>query len=193
MAQHYSTGPAFIYVGLGPANAPLFLGTTEKTPQIQNRPAFKEVFSDSHGQIIPSDMSYQGQDAIVTARFTRFNMSTLLLLQEYISFTGVLGVQGMDVAGARGALMLLEDQSYRLWIRYPFASKAVMNTAANGAMPVGRRYLNTYLTNDNLDEIGTNPWAMSLVWHCLSTYTPNFQGGFHSLYDTNMDGLPVPT
>lgn len=193
MAQIYGTGPAFIYVGLGAAGAPLFLGTTEKTPNIQNRPTYKPVYSDSHGQEVPADVSYQGQDAIISARFTRFNYATLAILQSYTKFLINPANPGTDANGSRGALMLTEGLAYNLWIRYPFSAKVAMQNASNGPLPPGRRYIAAHLITDNLDELGTNPLAMSLAWHCLSVYFPNALGGYHVLYDQLMTNLPAPT
>ncbi len=182
-----------MYIGLGPAGSPLFLGTTEKTPNMQNRPYYKPVYSDSHGQEVPADVSYQGQDAIVSARFTRFNYITLALLQSYTKFLTNPAVPGTDPNGSRGALMLTEGLAYNLWVRYPFSAKAAMQNVLNGPLPPGRRYIAAHLVTDNVDELGTNPFAMSLAWHCLSVYFPNAFGGYHVLYDQLMTNLPAPT
>ena len=164
MAQHWGTGPAFIYVGLGGAKGPLstnsvgittnhrlpiYLGTTEKTPRLQYRPSYKDVFDNSYGSVIPADKTYHSQDAMVTARFTRFNFKTLQELQDYSRHVDSLSVAGSDESDAIGSLIVNEDLAYRLWIVFPYAEKQSMKPGGTvGELPKGRRFLRAYLTND---------------------------------------------
>lgn len=194
MSQQYGTGACAWYLGIGAQFAPLFLGWSDgKSRKISNRPAWRPVYSDSHGTEIPADMSYQGQDAIVSSRFTRFNWNTVYALQEYAKRATVLGSPGLDGPGARGSLMLTEGLAYPMWITFPYSAKAAMRQAANGIMPLGRRYNTCYLMTDDMDEFGLAPTEFTFVWHALSLFTPSAAGGFHTLFSTNITGLPAPT
>jgi hypothetical protein len=162
--------------------------------------------SDPGGQSIPSDVAYEGRDALVTLTLTRFNWNTLFAIQERYSAgvvfgTGGLGpiggigaltVPGFDPPGSIGALLQLEGGMFPLWLPFPFSAKPAYRNAVNGAMPVGRRYVQCVCMNDDWDSLGTQAQEISLVFWALRQPVVSAGGIGWILYDTNMSGLPSP-
>lgn len=192
MAQPYVTGPAHLYVGLGASFAPLYLGTAERTPRIEIRPAWDAVFNDIAGGKIPLDWLYEGEEAFVTADVTRWNEPVYTLLSARPRTSTAGAVQGQNVPGDIGTLLISENFAFPLWIQFPYVGKAAM---AAGNLPPGYRFIAAWLEGpDDLDNLGTMARKTRLVFHCGRAYalSTNAAGGgmTFTLYDHNMTGLP---
>jgi hypothetical protein len=104
MTQPYSTGAVPIYAGVGARNAPVLLGWTKHSPVINGRVAWSQLMSDAGGNTIQSEAAYQGKDAIIGIRVTRFNMGTVQGIQERVALNTGGGVAIVAAGAAAGAL-----------------------------------------------------------------------------------------
>jgi hypothetical protein len=182
MATPYCTGPALIYVRPPALSGPAFFGTTERTPRIQIRPAWSPVYNDLGGSKVPFDMMYEGEESLESGTFTRWNE---LIHATLANRPSTLGSRGRNVAGDIGTYMIAEGMAYTLWMVFPYASKALF--AANN-MPPGYRFPFSWLEGpDDLDENGTNPRKIGLLWHSLRGFDPST--GSFLLYDHDMSAV----
>ncbi len=166
MAQPFCTGPALLYVGVGPGRAPVFLGTTEHTPRIIKRKNYKPLFNDLAGQMIPYDKSFQGEDCLVISELTRLNWPVYNRITCAPDAFG--GVPGMNFPGDMGTLMMTEGGSYFLWVVFPYAAKPAFAT-----MSPGYRFFSAFLEDaDTLAEVGTNPVKVMVAWYCGRVIVP---------------------
>jgi hypothetical protein len=160
-----------------------YLGTCEKAPRIVERPAWKPAYNDVGGQEIPLDISYQGVEAFTFARLTRWNESVLFALQARPTSRGL---RGINLAGDIGSLILTEGLAMELRIFFPYVAKPAY---ALGGMPAGYRFPATILEGpDELDELGTAPRIVSLIFHHYRTFNP-LTGAFGT-YDHAVGILP---
>lgn len=176
MAIPYCTGPVLVYVKPPALSTPAFFGTTERTPRIQIRPAWSPVYNDLGGSKIPFDMMYEGEESLQSGVFTRWNEPIHAIMANRPSS---LGSRGRNVSGDVGTYMLTEGFAYNLWFVFTFAGKAVY--LANG-LPAGYRWPFAWLEGpDDLEENGTNPRKIGLLWHSLRGFDPST--GAFLLYD----------
>ncbi len=162
MAQLYSTGGVFIYVGVGnipppakppvtsmwepepsildfvkppsalPGYNPRFLGTTVDGPEAFPKPIWRKLTSDQSGEEV-DDIAFMGEEAIVTAEVNRYNESIYASISSRPSFrTGRGFIREFDI----GQLMLRSGYCYPLWLRFPHSVKAALgNSAPNPGIP----------------------------------------------------------
>ena len=102
--------------------------------------------------------------------------------------------RGTNVPGDIGSLMIQEGMAFQLWLSFPYSAKAAM-----AGMPAGYHFVAAVLAGpDSLDELGTKPRRVRLIFDCLRKFDPSVTntygaGGF-VLYDFNMTaiaGLPI--
>jgi hypothetical protein len=157
------------YVGSAPAmlaKSPAYLGTGERAPRPSFRPAFEPVMNDLTGSRIPYDWMFEGEEAIVTVRLTRWDEPTLAALQNR---TGPAGQpRGVNFANDVGTLMLTEGAAYPLWLLFPFGIPGIGKPAMiAGGLPQGYHFYAAFLEGpDDRDSLGTNPATVDLTWHC---------------------------
>lgn len=203
MAQPYVTGPALLYVGVtssspgGTSNKAVFLGTAEQSPVIEIRPDYEPVFNDLRGSKKPFDLAFEGEEAFTFADLTRWNESVYAALAARPRAVSALGAggavagglglaptRGVNIAGDIGTLQLTENQSFTLWVVFPYASKPAM-----ASMPAGYRFPFTVFEGpDLLKPLGTRPRKIHVVFHHMAGFNPA-TGAFFT-YDTNTAGLP---
>jgi hypothetical protein len=196
VAQLYATGPVDVWVGAG--GGPLFLGHGERAPRIQVQRMYKPAHTDLAGDV-PHDKAFAGEWALVTLALSRYNESTLALIQDVAgaNLVGTPPTRGFNVPGERGSLMLAEGQAYPLYLRFPFAAKPVYQSAASGAMPAGYRFPAAYLGGpDDLFDLGLpNARKVGLVFECVAPFDPTvtnaYGAGAFKLYDHNLSALPA--
>ncbi len=193
MATIYVTGPCAIFTGSSANNSPVFLGHAERGVAINIRPQWRPAYSDLGGSV-PFDMLYEGEDALVNADVSRYNESEYRRLADRATtFAGGTSERGINDPGEIGSLMLTESIAYSLWIRFPYATKAVMQAQQ---MPAGYRFKAAYLQGpDALQGLGTQgPRKVNMVFHCLRDFdvsvTNTFGQGQFILYDHDMTGVP---
>lgn len=194
MASLYCTGPVAIYVELG--GQPVFLGHSERAPNISIRAPFSDVYCDLSGPNVPFDKQYQGQDALVSLDLIRFNYGIFLAIAARAAqlANAASNGPGYDPAGNQGALMNQEGLSYFLWLRFSYSAKPAMGgTGIGQGMPAGYRFFAAYLQGPEDYTVGTVPLKIRVTWYCsrlfvASLRTPYGYGGF-SLYDGNMGAV----
>lgn len=184
MAQVYCTGPALFYVQFPGESTPKFLGTAEREPSIDIRPAFSPVLNDLGGQRVPFDMIYDGEEAFVSGLINRFNESVYAQLAARPAH--LAGRRGNNISGEIGTLMVQEGKAVTLWVQFPYVAKAAM---LGGLMPAGYRFRAAYLEGpDALRPLGTTARKIGMMFHAIRIFSA-VDGSF-ALYDHDMTGLP---
>lgn len=188
MAQPYVRGPIGLHVQIG--GTIFFLGTGERAPRISIKREYEALRSDIAGTRLGLDQSFQGQEAFVTVKLTRWNETILTRLQDS---TGAFGVTpGSDNMGDVGTLMVFEGQAFPLWVQFPygagqFAAKTAYANPTNGAQMGGYHFFAAILEGEQVLEGGTDPASVSLTFHCYRVFSPTTLS--LALYDFNMTGL----
>jgi len=169
MAQPYVTGPVPVWIGLALGNSPLFLGYAERTPRIQWRPQYADLFVDVGGTKVPFDVVKQGTDAMVTVDLTYIQQSTYALLglatAKFTSIGGDLGTLMAHEQGSPGSV----GTGFPIWLPFRYRAKITMRT-----MEAGYRFLCGFCVNDDIDQMGTVPIRKRLVFHCIRKFLPGF-------------------
>jgi hypothetical protein len=188
MAQPWCTGPAHIFLGLGNGNAPLYLGTAEKTVHYELRHHYEPIFNDIGGIRIPIDVSDQGVEGFVSADMTRWNMPVYNQLAATPRPIG--GTLGIYAGGDLGSQLITEGLMYPLWIQFPYGGGF---KPAYSLLEPGRRFPLSYLLGPEvLEPLGTQPHKRRLVWHALRLLAPSTNNTIAALlYDFNMTGIPA--
>jgi hypothetical protein len=195
MGQLYATGPVDIWVGAG--GSPLFLGHGERAPRIQVYRQYKPAHTDIAGEV-PHDKGYGGEWAVVSVALTRYNESTLAIIEDVATVnTGTPPSRGFNLPGEIGSLMLTEGLTYPLYLRFPFAAKPAYRNPASGAMPAGYRFYAAHLGSpDDLFDLGPpNARKVGLIFECMRAFDPTvtnaYGGGSFQLYDHSLAALPT--
>jgi hypothetical protein len=193
MAQMYTTGPAFIWIGATPpainltaaglalgsagANAlaisliasaqrsAQFIGTCETPPKIDVSIGKKDVFNDLGGSEEPFDRLYLGRTARTTCIINRENMPPILTVQSANVFAPIPGI---DVFGDIGALQIQEGYCYSVFVVFPYSAKV-----AYPGQPFGYRFPFSTLEDEVMDNIGTDVRRFPFSWKHLRGWTPN--------------------
>lgn len=185
MAQPYVRGPILIYCGVG--GSPTFLGTGERAPRYSLRRSWERVMNDLSGTQIPYDYSYQGCEAFVTCKLTRWNQSVLNNVQDVVSGSAAAGIMG---PGEVGTLMNTEGVAQPLWLQYGYGPGGFAAKPAMSGLPGGYKFFSAWLEGPDEHEGGTDPASVTLTWHCVRV--PGAQYGQFNLFNTDMSGLPSP-
>ncbi len=184
MSVPYSTGPACFYVGVGPNNAPLFLGTCEGEPTVTFDPDFEPVMNDIGGQRKPIDYQYMGEEADWSCVFTKYNEGVLKLIQTRVY--RLTAARGSQPFGSMGSFMALEGQGFPLWVTFPYATKAAM--AANG-LPRGMHFPIAYDASDHM-PVSTRYRKIQVQFHCQRQLVVTPAGPGFVLWDEVFPTLP---
>lgn len=183
MAQPYVTGPAHIFIGVGPRGAPLYLGTSEGEPEIALLPEYDQIMNDISGSRKPMDRQFMGEEAMISAVLTRYNEIVLAAAQARVRGT----IRGAEPFGSIGALMGGEGNAFPLWLVFPYVVKPAM---AAGGMPAGYRFVQCFDESDRM-PVGTRARRVHVQFHAQRFLTIA-GGGTGLLYDHNVAGLPNP-
>lgn len=204
MAIPYVTGPVHVYVSFGAGSAfsapgsPLYLGTCERTPELDLYPEYEPTMNTVSGTKIPHDKTYQGVWAICVTNITRWNEPVYARLALYVSTisgagqvpgrtTGSLGT-GQSAVPDMGALVNTQARAMMLWLKFSYAD---VEPFKSGGMPPGYRLRCCNLAAPTkLSPLGTEASKRYLVWHAMQYYIP--ATGDNVVFDYAMDGLPLP-
>lgn len=189
MSQFWCTGPVQIWAGVGFGSAPMFVGYTERQPEILVRPYWTTVLCDFFGQNSPADLIYDGEDALLTAEVTKFNENVYSIMADRAVARNGVAARGHNTPGEIGTLVVQEQVAFTLWFRFPYSAKAAM-----AGMPAGYRWPWVTLEGpDRLTGLGTVNRKILLSWHALRnldlTVSNPFGRGDLKLYDSDMSSV----
>lgn len=171
-AQQWCSGPVHVFTTPGG-----YLGTCENAPRWHIRPVFNNVMNDLGGVILPFDVQYEGHEGFVTARFTRWNYTNMLVVEAFGSSQGA----GIDKYGSMGQFADLEGGvSMSVTLTYPYKSKA-----AQSGQPAGIHFL-LCTVEDYASQLGTGTNAIDVTWHVRRVYS----NGDWKVFDHDVGGLP---
>ncbi len=164
MAQVFCTGPALLYVDGE------FLGTSEFSPYIDIKPAYKPVFNDLGGRLVPFDKTYQCQEAFVFYNLTRWNEDVYQNAADRPSQAGLGSNPGTDI----GSLMIQEGLASELEVVFPYHSDPSFSD-----MPAGYHFLAAWMEGpDHLEPLGTEARALRVFFYCAPKFTLGGPGGY---------------
>ena len=165
-------------------STPYFFGHTEGTPDFKKRPYFEPVMSDLSGTKVPFDILLEGEDAIISGVFTRYNESVYAAMDSIGNLNPAF--RGIEGTYERGSLMLAEGLAYPLYMQFPFSAKAAM-----AGLPPGYRLFAAYLIDNGMPSNGTRPKKLALSWHCMPVfYLTGSNQWTWNLCDNNLAALP---
>lgn len=170
MAQLWTTGPAFLYVGVGANYAPYELGTDEASPTMDIAPAFEPIANDIGGSD-PLDDTYMGKSARIDYAFNRWNENVLAAIEKTNPFS--LAARGRDDPGDVGSIMQLEGKAFPVWVVFSFALTspfAAMRKAAMAGLPAGYRFPSCTLVRDNHNRLGTRNKRTAFTFQARRLY-----------------------
>lgn len=187
MAHPWCTGPSHVYVGVGANGAPLYFGTTESTPMIEERPEYEPLMNDLGGSRKPFDFSFQGVDCIIGGTFTRYEWSVFRTMRAIPTGSTAAGTGNLGVSrfGDLGTFMIYEAKAYPVWLTFPYSAKAAMS----GLTP-GLRFVRCFLEAPIGFNGGTRPQRVHLTWYAARSFSI-IAGGTMTCYDENVSGLPA--
>lgn len=197
MAQPYVWGPAHVYVGVGPGNAPLYLGLGEEGPDVVFRPQYEDVHVDVGGRVA-FDSTQQSKEAAVSITLTRWNDVIYQIIHDLANSNFLTNTGGIEDPGEIGTLMIAENCAYQLFLVAPYSAKPVFQNIDSGPQVPGLRFPAAWLVDDSWGRLGVKPRRLSLGWRCLRTFDPSYVSpagygyGRFTLYDYNTAGLPIP-
>ena len=167
-AKIHVTGPAHVYVGhktVGPSGA-LYIGTCEKTPQIETQYMWEDVLNDVGGSA-PMDLVLRGFTSSISGEFTRFNEDRLLNLignsGSRTARTGATFQPGIYDSGQIGGLSeysinTMQNTGYWLAIRFEFAQA----TAVDSYLPPGYWFPSINASSFTYSQVGTKSKKVQL-------------------------------
>jgi hypothetical protein len=130
------------------------LGTCERTPKVQILREWEDVMNAIGGTRIPSDRTFQGEHALISSLFTRFDLSVWTDAKNYGTKYGSLLIQG--------------SWSFSLTLQFPYMGTGFTFPVVELAGP------------DDFDEIDTTAMKQGLVFHAWPV--PNGDGTFQPCY-----------
>jgi hypothetical protein len=199
---------------------PVYLGTTDDPPSIEIIAEWDGVETDAGGTENPSERLTEGEEASITANFTRFNevvYEVLAARSQTDAFAGQFPGWGQV-----GKAIAMEGLTFPLWLIFPYTAKTVFGQAGQ---PPGYRFYRGFLQSpDRLRDLGSVNRVTSLQFGAqrfmqlvedtskLAQWLPNYtdivlsapllpfsrlptntvDDSIGGLYDFNVDGLPLP-
>lgn len=164
MAQQYSTGVVAIYVstaGTAAAQTPELLGTAESYPRMEVQTEHGTVQTDLTGPGVPLDRSFAGQRATTGITLTWWSEIVFRKLEKMPSpFSSQAA--GQYLVADVGAMLLIENLCFTVWLRYLFTTGAVK--PAYAALPQGYRFPYSHLLGGWSAETGSKPMKRSLTF-----------------------------
>ena len=128
----YCTGPVELFVRfsengwtnplstLAPAGQIYYLGTCEGTPEIDEQPQEKPIYTAQGGDMVSFDDMYMGKLLQANMNLQRFSQAILQRVQDAPLHGRGGSVIGMDAFGERGAMMLAQGLRFELWMYNSF-------------------------------------------------------------------------
>lgn len=180
-------GPCLVHAGVGgslAAKKPVFFGTCEDSPQVQISHQWEPLFNALGGCRLPSDQSYQGENATIRLDLTRWQE----VVRQAVSaapYPG--GIAGFHPFGHLGALMKTEGAYFPLWLQFPYAVTQPAMQAAG--MVLGYRFLACRMETDDLGPLSPRPRKVSIVVSAEPLFDSRTLAW--KLYDHNMAGVPT--
>lgn len=168
------TGPAHLYLVTN-TGVSSYIGTCETSPQIQFQPRTLEVKNDLAGRTLPFQRTADGEDAVVSCIFTRFDEAVVNNIANYQRLaTG--GSVGTESRLNRGSLVI-GYSTFQLIIQDSF-----YGTTAFGATTLpGWRFYAAHVAGYVPSPIGTEARKVGLVFQCDNVFdASNFS---FKLYD----------
>lgn len=174
-------GPTSISVGTGAAGALAFLGFSEGGVTIEFNAEFEDVLCDIGGSKLPTDVQYQGMDAVIRAEVSNYDETVMTSLLARV-FDGSSG--GVP-SGMIGALMNTQNEAQRLLLQCPYSS-----LTAYSSMVAAYNFPSTYLLGSASVELGTKVKKWRLIWRAIPVWTVS--GGLSSatLWNESVTGAP---
>jgi len=172
-AKIHVTGPAHIFVGHKTdtiANA-IYLGTCEKSPEIETEYMWEDVNNDVAGSA-PIDLVLRGHKSSISALFTRFNEDKLLSLigntgsrdkrhlgthQPGVYDSGQIGNLS-EFSNYDSATNTVKNSGYWMAIKFEFAQ----NTPVDGQIPQGYWFPSIVPANFTYAQVGTHSKKVQL-------------------------------
>lgn len=173
MATFYSTGPVLVwlgpqlftpvYQGLLPAGSPVFLGTAEQTPQMEERYQQQPAYNDLSGAV-PFDLNFLGGDLIFAIDLTRWDERVLARYNSMPQQMGTIpGPGGIGFRGSysalngMGILQAHEGNCATVYAVFPYGLPSSAPGAAMTAqgMPAGYRIHGCGLINVKNHQMGS--------------------------------------
>ncbi len=187
MAEGFCTGPALFYFDFG--TGPTFFGTTEGEPDIVWTPEWEPVPNQLAGSRLPLDRNFQGEEALISGVFTRYNETLLQpLMKRTTRAVGTGNVRGKEGAGALGAFLGQEGLAFACIVVFPYFSKPIFQKAG---MAPGYRFFQCFNEGDRYPPGGTKAQRYHLRLHAARRFNIAAIGGY-DLYDNIITGLPAP-
>lgn len=173
-AQPHCTGAVHVYASAGSGGA-LYIGTGERAPRRRIVRHWSPCMNDLGGSAVPFDIVYQGREAFVFVRLTRFHYANLLKIYDPFG-----EAKGEDDQEEIGTLMMTEGRIGELWLTYPYNERMP-------GMPTGYHFHAAVLETDE-EQPGTEAEYVDLSWHCYRKYV----NGKFQLYDHEIAGANLP-
>ncbi len=203
MAQLFTTGPAHIFIGTPNLASPLvaqqafYLGTCEQKPIISVQRHWKPAGNDIAGQTIGMDLSYQGQEGLITANLSRWNEAVYQVLAARLfgARTIANSAPGYDGPVDMGSLFIHELQFAHLFITFPKSVLTFYNgggggTGNGGPLPNGYHFFATTLVEKDTIQPGTDPLTRMLQFRAFRPLLATANGLAMPLYDYLVTNLP---
>lgn len=201
--QLWSTGPALIYAGpiTVSAGGVLFVGTCKVKPVIEVDFLFKPVSADVGGDA-PLDRMYVGKRGQLRLDLNRFSYPVVQALCNVPNTALALanvpnpGSPGVDNPGDVGTLVVTEQQTYVLYVVFPYYLKPAYGGGQPTGMVPGYRFP-FCSTNKESIHPGTDEHHKTLIVDATrGMINPGFTNVYGSgqmmLYDYGVQGLPPP-
>lgn len=188
MATFYSTGPVLVwlgpqlispvYGGTLPSGAPVFLGTAEQTPQMEERYQQQPAYNDLSGAV-PFDLNFLGGDLIFAIDLTRWDERVLARFNSMPQQMGTMPVAGGVAARGRwgavtgmGILQAHEGNCATVYVAFPYGAPSAGPGAAMRAqgMPAGYRLHGAGLINIKSHQMGSKYRKTHLTVQCAPIY-----------------------
>jgi hypothetical protein len=204
MAVQYVTGPVPVYISIPPrtmmnsatglfpaltypsAGDIRFLGYSDRTIKIGQGVVYEPAMADPAGQANPYDQVYQGQSAQVAMTLSVFNEAVLVELDEVVAFTAK--TRGKDVRGDIASLMLMEGQTFHVWLDFTYARLKGFGALYN--MPRGYHYTACNMLGWEI-MAGTTTEKRGFSFQAIPVY--NASDGTFLLYDATFTNIPDPS
>lgn len=179
--QVYVPGPVRISVGTGTSGALEMLGLSQQDVRPQIETHFRNVMTSLSGPVIPFDRQFMGKAAQVSFDLALYDEAILLKLMAATTAASA----GTIEANSIGALMRLEQQSVRLLLQFPYASKA----AFSGSMLPAMNFPCAHLVGSTSWEAGTENKVVHVTMDTIVLWTT--ADGTGILWNTTTTGAPT--
>lgn len=197
MANTQVTGPVHHYVTFpyNPGTA-FYLGTAKVAPKVRIQRAYKKVFNDLTGQLLPFERIFQGEEGQIISPINRFNQSVYGL----IAAAPRQGLTGSYSPGSHGPLdigakVYQNSCFFGLILQFPFAGTA--NSPSSEGMPVCYYFPVCVDETDDFTSLGTAEEEIMMAFTAQQAYFPftgsNTPLGGTLLYTNSLGGIALPT